>query len=149
MKWILCIDPTHSACHLPFQNNCLLKFQFTTYLWSTPLKNPVCAMCCEINKLFTWFKICEITCEIDITNFIKVKNHFNCFWNIFSFFSTQLHGWFSYQYISIRHENYSKKLIYSLFYFLGCLLPLWKQIVLMTQFNLKSIHIVKHYNVIT
>jgi hypothetical protein len=64
----------------------------------------------------TWFKICGITCEIYITNFIKVKNHFNCFWNIFIFFNTQLNVLFSYKYISIHHDIHRKQLNYFLFY---------------------------------
>jgi hypothetical protein len=34
VRWILCISPTHNVCGIPFQNYCLSKFQFTTYLWS-------------------------------------------------------------------------------------------------------------------
>ncbi len=35
LKW-LCVDPTHNACHFPFQGDYLLKFQFIAYLWSMP-----------------------------------------------------------------------------------------------------------------
>jgi hypothetical protein len=52
-----------------------LKFPITTYLWST--KNHICEM--KIIKIFTWFKVHGITCEINITNFIKVKQHLNSF----------------------------------------------------------------------
>ncbi len=51
-------------------------------------------------KLFIWFthivqSMWNHMHEINITNFIKVKNHFNCFWTIFTFFSTQLQICFS------------------------------------------------------
>ncbi len=38
-----------------------------------------------------WFKLCEMTCEITIINFMKVKNQFNHFWNIFAFFNMSCH----------------------------------------------------------
>jgi hypothetical protein len=37
------------------------------------------------NYLQTWLKGCGITCEIDTTNFINVKNHFNFFEIYFHF----------------------------------------------------------------
>jgi hypothetical protein len=30
----------------------------------------------KIINIFEWFKSCKITCEIDITNFVKVKKSF-------------------------------------------------------------------------
>jgi hypothetical protein len=38
------------------------------------------------NGLQIWFKLCDMTCEKTTINFMKVKNHFNHFWNIFTFF---------------------------------------------------------------
>jgi hypothetical protein len=32
LKWILCIDPIHNVCYFPFQNDCLSKFQFHTFI---------------------------------------------------------------------------------------------------------------------
>ncbi len=41
------------------------------------------------NGSHIWFKLCEMTCEIIIINFMRAKNHFNHFWGIFAFLSTQ------------------------------------------------------------
>jgi hypothetical protein len=38
LKCILCIGPLHNTCYLPFQNNCLSKFQFSKNVWSTTIK---------------------------------------------------------------------------------------------------------------
>jgi len=65
LKWILCIGPIHNVYYFPFQSDCLSKFQFHTFIWPTPWKNPICQM--KIIKNFTWFKLCQIICEIDVT----------------------------------------------------------------------------------
>jgi hypothetical protein len=41
-----------------------------------------------------WFKLCEMTCEITTVNFMKIKNHSNHFWSIFSFFNMLWHVFF-------------------------------------------------------
>jgi hypothetical protein len=58
------------------------------YSWLTLKKNPCSDM--KMIKISTWSKICEMTCEIGITNLINIKNHFNFFWSMFSFLNTQL-----------------------------------------------------------
>ncbi len=62
-------------------------------------------------------------CEIYITNFMKVKNHFNHLWSIFAFFNTQLQVYFLYKYISIHYNIHSKQFFSFLFYYLGYVLP--------------------------
>jgi hypothetical protein len=58
---------------------------YDLYMVNTLKKKPMCEM-----KIWTssygsqsWFKLCGITCEINVTNFINCKNHFNFFWSIF------------------------------------------------------------------
>jgi len=53
-------------------------------------------------------QVCGITCEIDVTIFIEIKNHFKFFGNIFSFFNTQLQVLFSYEYTLVHHDIHSK-----------------------------------------
>lgn len=56
-----------------------VEIQFTTYVCSMPWKYFMWYK--NDQKIShgsqTWFKIHKITCEIDIANSIKVKNHFN------------------------------------------------------------------------
>ncbi len=89
MKWILCIGPTHIACHLQFQNDFLLKFQFVTYvcMWSMLWKNSLMRwkLSSFLHGSQTWPKVCGITYNINATNFIKVWNQFNFKTNIFAF----------------------------------------------------------------
>ncbi len=53
-------------------------------------------------------QVCGITYEIDVTIFIEIKNHFNCFWNVFLFFNKQLQVVFSYEYTLVHHDIHSK-----------------------------------------
>jgi hypothetical protein len=76
--------PNYNACHLPFQNVRLLKFQFTTNLCQCLEKTPFVKWKLS-NFSHDWFEICGITYEIDFTNFIKVKNYFNVFGEYFHF----------------------------------------------------------------
>jgi hypothetical protein len=55
-------------------------------------------------EIFTLFKVHGITHEINITIFIKVKQHFNHFSMYIYIFNTQLHVLFSYKYIPIHHD---------------------------------------------
>jgi hypothetical protein len=84
--------------------------QFTPYLSSRPSKNPF--MTWKLSNFSSgsqiWFKLCEMTCEITIINFKKVKNHFNHFWNIFSFLNTPWHVFFSCKYTP-SYQNIKKK----------------------------------------
>jgi len=89
LKQILCIGPTHNACHLQFQNDCLLKFQFITYLciWSMLWKNSF--MRWKLSSFShgsqTWSKVYGITYNINATNFINFGNRFNFKTYIFAF----------------------------------------------------------------
>jgi hypothetical protein len=97
-----------------------------------------------------WFKSCGMTCEITITNVMKVKNHFNHFWNIFAFFNTSWHVFFSCKHTP-SHHNIKRKWCFSIFS-RGYALPqyvktLWKSFVVLMWFRLKSDHPKKQYNV--
>jgi hypothetical protein len=91
-------------------------------------------------------------CEIYITNFIKVKNHFNHFWSIFSFFNTQLQVYFWYKYISIHHDIHSKQFFSFLFYCLGLCFTIICKNILKFLFSVDMVqvqkpHLRKQYNV--
>jgi hypothetical protein len=51
----------------------------------------------ELHGIQTWFNIS--------TTFIKIKNHLNCFWNIFLFLSTEINYICFHKYIPISHFN--------------------------------------------
>jgi hypothetical protein len=57
----------------------------------------------------------ESQCLVDTINFIKTKNHFNHFLNIFAFFNTQWHTFCCHKYILESH-NISWKNEFSLCY---------------------------------
>ncbi len=76
------------------------------------------------------------------THFVKIKNHFNHFWNIFAFFNTYLYIFFSYKYILTCHNINRKKLGFSLFYCLSYVLPYYirntmKLFLILRWFKLK------------
>jgi hypothetical protein len=92
-------------------------------------------------------------CEIYITNFMKVKNHFNHLWSIFAFFNTQLQVYFLYKYFNL-YNIHSKQFFSFLFYYLGYILPyyvktLWNFLLMLTWFKFKNTHLRKQYNVTT
>jgi hypothetical protein len=66
-----------------------VKILITTYLWLMHWKNFICDM--KIIKLFIWFtnivqSMWNHMHEINITNFIKVKNNFNFFLDFIDIF---------------------------------------------------------------
>jgi len=120
LKWILSIGRTHNACHLSFQNDYSLNFQFITYLWLRFEKTSFVKWKLSIfsHSSQTWFKICGMTCEINIKIFVKVFNHFNCFCNILHSFYT-ITNIILYKYIPIHHDIHRKNIYYFIIIFLG------------------------------
>jgi len=56
-----------------------------------------------LHDIQTWFKQCEMTWFNKPSTFIKIKNHLDCFYNTFVFFSTHLHYIYFHKYIQISH----------------------------------------------
>jgi hypothetical protein len=98
-----------------------------------------------------WFKLCEIS----IINFMKIRNHFNHFWNVFAFFNTLWHIFF--------HANILQAIITYL-KMINCFSigggggvknyhnmqkTLWKSFVILTWFRFLNDHREKQYNMIT
>jgi hypothetical protein len=68
----------NSQCFSPFISKWLfIKISIYHIILVNALKNPICEV--KMIKLLTWFKICGIACEINIINFVKVKNNSNVF----------------------------------------------------------------------
>jgi hypothetical protein len=57
----------------------------------------------------------ESQCLIDITNFIKTKNHFSHFWSIFALFNMLQHIYFWHKYTVTSHYITLKSVIFNFF----------------------------------
>ncbi len=106
-KWFFCenVNLPHTYDH-DHKNNSFITWKLSNFS----------------NGSQIWFKSCEMTCEIIIMNFMKVKNHFNHFWNIFVSFSTLWYVLFSYKYTAIHHNIKRKWFIFCSILFFGVML---------------------------
>jgi hypothetical protein len=111
-----------------------VKFLIYHIFMVIAIKKAICNMI--IIKLFTWLAILFQSSRI-ITfnkyyNFIKIKNHFNHFLNIFIFFSKMWHVYFLHKYIlTSHHVNYL---------FIYCIWLLWGLTYHNMQKNMKILH---------